>query len=1248
MPNVVPSIEGKGMSSRLCKIYLVNAKTSGSTTSGRICEIDPRGGAAITGANGAGKTTTLQVIALFFGYSPTQLVQAGENRESMLRFILPHPESAIVFEYERGDSQRDVCHVILRRESNSDVGEYRFVRGPMRKELFVAQDTMGDTVFLDDEGTRQVAVRLGLGDDFGAKLKLAAYRAVILNVPSAGKDNTNRRNLAARFSFSRKPLTHLDRLVAAVIKEHLDFDDFSEVAATIVMDRVGTDMGQSAKDKQLQLRQSRGQIEQWLRDRDAVERAIRFEPEVKLLRDVIGEFRALDMKLGEKRTDCTKLTSINEDLLERAQKDKTALQERRTELQDAFSLKKTALEQAIGQAQQASSHRTNAYNVLLSRKRYLEDNDATLWAQKTLDLDGLKGQAHAQQEIVEAIRNTARGVVNDYAAKAQAVERETGRKVEAMRKEHEAAQARYDTEISTLAGQETQSLQEINGRFAPRLAAANQALEDSIGAEAQAEAQLQRPSIDESLEARLEHARQSHQDHQNAVIEAQAAFAKAQNAFNVVDRQWSQAQRLHESQKEHLAQARKTVDAIKAQLQPDPQSLHAAFLDNRDAPWAENLAKIIDPALLTRVDLQPHFTGEKDALAYGWGLNLDAVERPKWVDQEDLKRRLEEASRAAQTSQGLLEEAWGRFESVSSQRDKATDELNLKQAALNVVQSKTGEFKSQLRAMQDTVSQARINAKEEAQRRLNAAKTVLESARKQLGQVKGACEREASDKRIESAQQRELAKQRRDHAIAEVEKRITTFQKQQSKAVEDIEQERDKELQSKGVDGEDLTRKEKALTKLREDIQEIEDHGAIAREWRDWQDRQGPSQLVDARETKDRAEQALIQANDDLAVAEKKQRETNATLGTEESRINNRIQSAESELSLLRVIAADLVEFAPHGVSTVTPNDLAGDLKGQAHALLSDFRIKRQSLRTKCEKVDRVLCESESSTRQFVQGVMKEVTSDALDIDRASALVRVYDRIRPEVLVNVNLSLRTMLDGIKHYRETISDFESEVRKFNDKLQEGLKLVSSKFARFREFKVHVVSDLAKLDFIGKLKLLDDVIADHRSRNSATYSVEVPSAQSAQSLRAFMGALSSGTMEINLGKHITLNGSVIDDGVFKTFHSAKELEKISSNGLTAIALISLLSGLLNVIRGDQEIYIPWATDEVGRFDGGNFQHLMQMMAENKIDAVTASPALTPASYAYFAHRYVFKPQGVIAEYRPRTAQPGAGLTIATEVN
>src|ERR1035437_2997649 len=98
------------MTSRLRKMFLINAKTSGKACSGRITELDPRGGAAITGSNGVGKTTTLQLLPLFFGHSPNQIAPVGENRESMLRFVLPHPECAIAYEYQRGDDPTDVCN----------------------------------------------------------------------------------------------------------------------------------------------------------------------------------------------------------------------------------------------------------------------------------------------------------------------------------------------------------------------------------------------------------------------------------------------------------------------------------------------------------------------------------------------------------------------------------------------------------------------------------------------------------------------------------------------------------------------------------------------------------------------------------------------------------------------------------------------------------------------------------------------------------------------------------------------------------------------------------------------------------------------------------------------------------------------------------------------------------------------------------------------------------------------------------
>ena len=826
-------------------------------------------------------------------------------------------------------------------------------------------------------------------------------------------------------------------------------------------------------------------------------------------------------------------------------------------------------------------------------------------------------------------------VVTDYDDRVHAVERETSTQAEVMGIERAVASQRYDAEIVALEDQERQGQREIESRFGPQQTSAKKKVEACIEAQSDARATVRRPSVDPHLEDRRAQAQATLNEHQDSVIAAQRAHSEASHALNSARRSWEQAQRLHSSQKEQLSSARERVASLKTQLQPQKNSLHAALLDAREGGWPENLAKILDPQLLRRTDLQPHFAEAGDALAYGWGLDLDAIARPAWVDQDDIKRQLEDAASEVEIAQGLLDEAQGRFQEAGAQQDAAEEDVTLKLAALNVVLGKSAEHKALLHALQETVGKALEIAKTDAVRNLQTADEELQKARAIDHSLEAERKHAEEALRSEFSEQKAQAKDRRDKAIDATNSRIDKFRLEQQETIRQILDERDSDLKAKGVDGAGLSAKEGQLKKLREKIGEIESHSAIVREWNAWLNDQGPSKLVDAEGVRDRAERALNEAQGVLTAAEKLHREALGKLGQEASRINHRFEGAQKQISILKNLAVDLDEFAPYGLSVVTEDVMAETLKGETMVLLDNYRRKTGALRTKFEKVERSLCESDSSTKEFVQGVMREVSVEAQLAERASALVRVYDRIRSEVLVNVNLSLRTMLDGIKHYRGIISDFESEVTKFNNRLQEGLRRVSSKFERFKDFKVHVVTDLDKIDFVGKLKLLDGVIADHRARNAATYSMEIPPVESAQALRSFMGALSAGTMEINLGKHITLSGSVIDDRVLKEFHSAKELEKISSNGLSAIALISLLSGLLNVIRGEQDIYVPWATDEVGRFDGSNFQHLMQMMSENRIDAITASPALTPASYAYFAHRYVFKPQGVIAEYRPRVA-------------
>ena len=72
----------------------------------------------------------------------------------------------------------------------------------------------------------------------------------------------------------------------------------------------------------------------------------------------------------------------------------------------------------------------------------------------------------------------------------------------------------------------------------------------------------------------------------------------------------------------------------------------------------------------------------------------------------------------------------------------------------------------------------------------------------------------------------------------------------------------------------------------------------------------------------------------------------------------------------------------------------------------------------------------------------------------------------------------------------------------------------------------------------------------------------------------------------------------------------------------------------VRGD-DVHVPWVTDEVGKFDPGNFSALMRMLADNRIDVITASPALDASQYSQFAHRYMFEDNGVVRICRPAQA-------------
>lgn len=123
------------MPHQLRRIIAINIRNpSDGNPSGRISELDPRGGVLAVGDNGVGKTTFLRLIPLFYGATPSQVLK-GSGKASMIRHTLPDPSSAVAYEYER-ESDSHLRTVVMYAKEGEDIPDFRIVSAGFDETFF--------------------------------------------------------------------------------------------------------------------------------------------------------------------------------------------------------------------------------------------------------------------------------------------------------------------------------------------------------------------------------------------------------------------------------------------------------------------------------------------------------------------------------------------------------------------------------------------------------------------------------------------------------------------------------------------------------------------------------------------------------------------------------------------------------------------------------------------------------------------------------------------------------------------------------------------------------------------------------------------------------------------------------------------------------------------------------------------------------------------------------------------------------
>jgi hypothetical protein len=1221
------------------RMLLINAGTNMRVPSGRITAIDPRGGAAVLGDNGVGKTTTLRILPLFFGHLPSQIVAAGHGQEAMVRFVLPTDASAIAFEYQRGsDDEADLrLAVIRRRADDPDVPFYRLYRCGFRKELFVSEGR-----FLSDEETQLKASELGIPGT--SKLTTSDYRSVILRTSATSKDKDKLRRYSVEWSYGPKQLDNLDRLVAAMVKKHINFGDIVQVAVGLVQH----DLGQGAERAKLTFKQGRGPIDSWLRNRAACLDAFSRAPGFAELEDDLREHRVAEAQYRSCRADTSALKGARErdDAAVRRTLDDMAAA-RATKIQ-AELLQKAELGQAAATASRVASATKLAYEDAAAVALSFETEKAAHWERQVQELPVIRGSlqtAQAQIELAEArqLEATTRYGRLDNNARTNAGEQSL-----ALEKSKEVHRSRLADALAQTETAEADARKLCDDEVTARRQRIDDDKEPLIEQRGTWESLEKNPAASNEAQTELDTANQrllKHTEETSQVLQLQQRMlGEKQNAA-------------HEfaAQEGEVAKARAELTAVQvvlaetqARLNPPEGTLLAALRASPNDHWKRTLAKVVDPALLERDDLDPTIVDDEVATVFGWNLNTGAIAAPDWTDDALARLAIEAAQERLGLAQSRLHSQQDSLASKSRKLQDADLTAQTTQARASVLSGQTQELKNQAEAARLRVTNERRNAAARAHAELGKLNTALEGLKQQRRTLDNEHAASLAAVKIAHEAQRTDAKRVCLDALATIDASIFKVQADLATALQGIAQQLNEHLSKEGVDVNRLNGLKQESLRLLDDVSAREARTSLVDRWKKWLGEGGASRVeilkASAKRAVDVAGDATRKHAELLLEIQKSEDAHQSSLAEQDKRK----RQVADDIETLKELDESFGDYMASGESVIDPETSARDLKSKARRIRAEIDRLEAVITKRTSTLRQALTAKNSTVKDLVEATLGQA-EDGSAISRAAALCRCYKQIGPQVANDVNITLKTLLANIGAFQKAIQSFEREVAAFNRRLQSGLTEVKC-FERVKDLRLDIVTNFDGLGFYKKLSRMEDVVRKHANEMGKDYTRELPPDETARALSEFMNVLGAdGNVEVNLSSHITLKGSVTDNGTRKEFKRASELENISSEGLTSLVLITLMTALLNTIRGAEPVHVPWVTDEVGKFDPKNFRALMQRLSENRIDVVTASPELGLAQQAMFAQRYLFEDRGRIREYRPMdTSIAGEPATAASEAS
>lgn len=1224
------------MPHQLRRIVAINIRNPrDGLPSGRVAELDPRGGVLAVGDNGVGKTTFLRLLPLFYGATPQQILR-GTGLASMVAHTLPDASSAVAFEYER-ETPGDLRCAVMHCRAGEDAAQFHFIRGGYREEFFYDEHNQ----FVPREEFKARVEAQGL--EVSRKLFLHQYRSVILNERQLTKEGAELRRLASVYSLGPAPLYNLDQIAAAMANEKISFRDLQN----IVIEQVSDTQGGAPAAASRELKRNRDDVSRWLDDRNHLARILAEKPRADKALARIGRVSGLHLELSTLAVAVRAALAQTEHAL-------AELDGRQRRQAGDVEARQAALAEAMAAAAAEQQQALQAWGALQAEVQAAEARLAhfqaigaeALAAEQQFE-DALKAEKSAKEVQADALASASGGVARSASARTAALQaaaqdelaRIDARLLDAARQGAARAEALREDEAGAL-----QALA-LPERL-PEIAAERNALLSRLGElKVLVAHSLPGAELVEKRRAAAHHVARLDEDSRRAAKAVTTASEDFDRARRTADAGLEQVRAAELKQRQQAQR----MGAVQAQLSP-PVGTLLAFLRGRDTALWSDAAKLLDPALLARTQLKPELLEPLDEgaapapgrLAIGpLALDTRALEVPPWVEMKDVREQVARLKAEAAALMAGVKEAQARALALRHEMNHAQVRLSKAIASESLAEATLENAQQTLTRLDKAVEQAREEARQQAvaesggaQARLQALAIEQQALEHGLGGARARIQDDFRQQRQALAAELQAAEAHLDWEKDAVRARLAG-------ALRQVEEDAARELAGQGVDPARLAAlgKDIAALALRLD--------GIARqrhEVADWQRfRADTLPLLDAR--RQARERRQARAGELEARLEALRREQEALA----QRARHEAGLLEAQRLLRQREKAELQELLQRGLKDFDgPAPEAQGIDWNVAALSGRVERARTALAQQSDELDKdsrflrgILVQRSGPVEQWLQlreaglpgaGTLPE---HRLRCAQAQAVCDWFDPLEHGPYVDqLHKEMGGFLAVASNFVRDLELFERRVEGFNRDLQKALS-ATERFERFRDLSVMVRSGVGQF---GPMKLLRQMQERHHAHVDGAGGLgalggqahSLPGEDEAALVRDFRDMLpADGVLRVNLSEQVRLECSLIENGRRRNISNEADFRAVSSNGNTALITAMFLMGFVQMIRGaDSPVRLTWVTDEIGRFDPNNLGAFLHTLDMHRIDVISASPSVDPALARFFPRLCIFEDTGAIA--------------------